>query len=242
MVASSRRERGLTLIELVVAMSIVMLLVTLTVMSADAITGQKAKSATAELAGTIRSLYDTASLTGRTCRLVFDMPGERDEDGAVKVSAECAQGAVTTSRDREEVLRQAQMESDRLAKETARDRQRREDDEKDRIGRRSDDEKNLQDLMAEEKERVESAARFQGFQDPQVKPRALPSSVRVSVWTRHQREPVKSGLAYLYFFPQGFTEQSQIVIRQGGNAWTLSVSPLTGKTSVVDRELEVPSP
>ena len=242
MVASSRRERGLTLIELVVAMSIVMLLVTLTVMSADAITGQKAKSATAELAGTIRSLYDTASLTGRTCRLVFDMPGERDEDGSVKVSAECAQGAVTTSRDREEVLRQAQMESDRLAKETARDRQRREDDEKDRIGRRSDDEKNLQDLMAEEKERVESAARFQGFQDPQVKPRALPSSVRVSVWTRHQREPVKSGLAYLYFFPQGFTEQSQIVIRQGGNAWTLSVSPLTGKTSVVDRELEVPSP
>jgi len=239
--AASRR-RGLTLIELVVAMSIVMLLVTLTVVSADAITGQKAKSATGELAGTIRSLYDTASLTGRTCRLVFDLPGERDEDGAVKVSAECAQGAVTTSRDREEVLRQAKVDSDKLAKESDRDRRRREEDERDRIGRRGDDEKNLQDLMAEEKGRVESAARFQGFSDPQVKPRALPSSVRVSVWTRHQREPAKSGLAYLYFFPQGFTEQAQIVLRQGSNAWTLSVAPLTGKTSVVDREMEVPSP
>lgn len=240
MAAARRRERGLTLIELVVAMSIIMLLVTMTVLSADAITGQKAKSATGELAGTIRSLYDTASLTGRTCRLVFDMPGERDEDGAVRVSAECAKGAVTTSRDREEVLRQAQVDADKLAKETDRDRQRREDEEQDRL-HRSGDEKNLQDLMAEEKERVEASARFQGFSDPQVKPRALPSSVRVSVWTRHQREPTKSGLAYLYFFPQGFTEQAQIVVRQGGNAWTLSVSPLTGKTSVVDRELEVPS-
>lgn len=241
MAAARRRERGLTLIELVVAMSIVMLLITLTVISADAITGQKAKSATAELAGTIRSLYDTASLTGRTCRLVFELPGERDEDGAVKVSAECAQGAVTTSRDREEVLRQARVGSDKLSKETDRDRRRREDDERDRISRKDDDEKNLQDLMAEEKERVEAAARFQGFQDPQVKPRAFPSSVRVSVWTRHQRDPVRSGLAYLYFFPQGFTEQAQIVVRQGGNAWTLSVSPLTAKTSVVDRELEAPS-
>lgn len=241
MAGSRRRERGLTLIELVVAMSIVMLLVTLTVVSADAITGQKAKSATGELAGTIRSLYDTASLTGRTCRLVLDMPGERDADGAVRVSAECAKGAVTTSRDREEVLRQAQVDADKLAKQTDRDRQRRDDEEKDRLSHRDGDEKNLQDLMAEEKERVEASARFQGFSDPQVKPRALPSSVRVSVWTRHQREPVKSGPAYLYFFPQGFTEQAQIVVRQGGNAWTLSVSPLTGKTSVVDRELEVPS-
>src|SRR5512138_1182543 len=99
MAGSRHRERGLTLIELVVAMSIVMLLVTLTVVSVDAITGQKAKSTTGELAGTIRSLYDTASLTGRTCRLVFELPGEREEDGAVRVSAECAQGAVTTSRD-----------------------------------------------------------------------------------------------------------------------------------------------
>jgi general secretion pathway protein H len=240
MTVSRRHERGLTLIELVVAMSIVTLLVTLTVVSADAITGQKAKSATGELAGTIRSLYDTASLTGKTCRLAFELPGERDEDGSVKVSAECAQGAVTTSRDREEVLREARDESDRLARETDRDRRRREDEERDRLSR-DDDDKNLQDLMAEEKERVEAAARFQGFQSSQVKPRAFPSNVRISVWTRHQREPVRSGLAYLYFFPQGFTEQAQIVVRQGGNAWTLSVSPLTGKTSVVDRELEAPS-
>jgi general secretion pathway protein H len=241
MAARRTGERGLTLIELVVAMSIVILLITMTVFSANALTGQRAKSTAAELAGTIRSLYDTASLTGKTCRLVFQLPPERDPDGEVRVSAECAQGAVTTSRDREEVLRQAGVELDQSRKESARDRERRQDAERDRRSRRDDDEQNLQDLMAEEKGRVEAAARFEGFEDTKVKPQALPSSLRVSVWTRHQREPARSGVAYLYFFPQGFTEQAQVTVRQGNNAWTVSVSPLTGKTSVVDRELEVPS-
>jgi general secretion pathway protein H len=239
--ARRQRERGLTLIELVVAMSIVILLLSLTVVAADAVTGAKARSAAGELAGTIRSLYDTASLTGKTCRLVFQLPGEREEGGSVRYSAECAQGAVTTSRDRDEVLRQAGVEASRSEKETARDRERREEEARDRERRRGDDDQqSLQDLMAVEKERVESAARFQGFEDPQIKPRALPSSVSVSVWTRHQREPARSGVAYLYFFPQGFTEQAQIGVRQGNNVWTVSVAPLTGKTSVVDRELEVP--
>src|SRR5262245_24691123 len=172
--ARPKRERGLTLIELVVAMSIVILLISITVVSADALTGAKAKSAAGELAGTIRSLYDTASLTGKTCRLVFQLPGERDEDGQVRYSAECAQGAVTTSRDRDEVLRQARVAADRLGKETARDRERREEEEQDaQDRRRGESGPTLQDMMAEEKDRVESAARFQGFEDPQVKPRAL---------------------------------------------------------------------
>jgi general secretion pathway protein H len=139
------------------------------------------------------------------------------------------------------VLRQARVELDQSRKESDRDRERRQDEEADRLRRQDDDERNLQDLMAEEKGRVESAARFEGFEDTKVKPHALPSNVRVSVWTRHQREAAKSGLAYLYFFPQGFTEQAQVTVKQGSNAWTIRVSPLTGKTSVVDKELEVPS-
>src|SRR3954470_7264784 len=123
MAARRTAGRGLTLIELVVAMSIVILLITMTVFSADALTGQKAKSAAGELAATIRSLYDTSALTGKTCRMVFQLPGEREEGGEVQVSAECAQGAVTTSRDREEVLRQARVDSDKLSKETGRDRE-----------------------------------------------------------------------------------------------------------------------
>ncbi|MGZ6132602.1 MAG: prepilin-type cleavage/methylation domain-containing protein, partial [Myxococcaceae bacterium] len=64
--------------------------------------------------------------------------------------------------------------------------------------------------------------------------------VRVSVWTSHQKAKIDSGLAYLYFFPQGYTERAQITVRQGKNVWTLLVSPLTGRTSIVDGEREVP--
>ena len=51
---------------------------------------------------------------------------------------------------------------------------------------------------------------------------------------------VDSGLAYLYFFPQGYTERAQVYVRQGNNVWTLPVSPLTGQASIVGGELEVP--
>ena len=58
--------------------------------------------------------------------------------------------------------------------------------------------------------------------------------------TRQQREPTEKGLAYLYFFPQGFTERAQVYVRQGDNVWTLRVQPLTGKVDVVGEALEVP--
>jgi general secretion pathway protein H len=51
---------------------------------------------------------------------------------------------------------------------------------------------------------------------------------------------VKHGTAYLYFFPQGYTERAQVWVRQGSNTWTVTVSPLTGKTIIHNGELEVP--
>jgi general secretion pathway protein H len=98
----------------------------------------------------------------------------------------------------------------------------------------------LLELMAQEKERVEAAAKYSTYTSPEIEPREFPKAVKVSVWTRHQRDAVGSGIAYLYFFPQGFTERAMVFIRQGNNAWTLVVSPLTGKTSVVGDQLEVP--
>ena len=55
-----------------------------------------------------------------------------------------------------------------------------------------------------------------------------------------QRSPVKHGTAFLYFFPQGFTEKAQVWVRQGSNTWTLTISPLTGKTVIHTEDLEVP--
>jgi len=86
---------------------------------------------------------------------------------------------------------------------------------------------------------VEKAVAYSAFSSPEIEPHSM-SGVRVSVWTSHQKAKVDSGLAYLYFFPQGYTERAMVTVRQGRNVWTLQINPLTGKTSIVDGEPEIP--
>jgi general secretion pathway protein H len=226
-------ERGLTLIEVSISLGIATVLFAAVTVSIGAITGAKAKSSAAELAGTIRSLYDTAALSGKTCRLVFELADPKNEDSASSYRAECAAGNVTTSRDRDELLREDDRDREDAKRNAGRDTRR-------NFTRGSNGEPGLDELMAQEESRVENAARFSAFTAEELKPRSLPEGVTVSVWTRHQREAVDKGVAYLYFFPQGYTEKAQVYVRQGDNVWTLTLSPLTGKVDIVGEALEVP--
>ncbi|HZH77310.1 MAG TPA: type II secretion system protein [Archangium sp.] len=230
---SRARERGLTLIEVSISLGIAAVLFAAVTLSVGAITGAKAKSSAAELAGVIRSLYDTAALTGKTCRLVFELADPKAEDAASNYRAECAAGSVTTSRDRDEMLNEDRKELEDAKRNAGRDTRR-------NFTRGPGDEPGLDELMAQEEGRVENAARFSAFTAEEVKPRAMPDGVTVSVWTRHQREAVEKGVAYLYFFPQGYTEKAHVYVRQGDNVWTLTIAPLTGKVTIVGEALEVP--
>jgi general secretion pathway protein H len=235
--ARRRAQRGLTLIEISIAIIIVAMLFSAAVMGIGSITGAKAKGSAGELAGLIRSLYDSAALRGKTCRLVFEIPDPKSED-PTRYHAECAEGAVTTSRDRDTALRDENSERERNARASG------------GAGANGETRRNYlvsggdaptaTELMEGEKQRVENAARFSSYTSEEVPSRELPGDVKVSVWTRHQREPVESGVAYLYFFPQGYTEKAHVYVKQGDNVWTLDVSPLTGKVQVVAEELEVP--
>lgn len=229
---SRRKPRGLTLIEITVALGIIVVLFAAVVFGVGALTGAKAKESAAELAGTIRALYDDAALSGRTCRLVFELPQERDQEGAVTWRAECAKSGVTAGAKRDDELRAANDVDKRKG-------QLREDD--DRFKPLTDDSQpTVQELQAREEKRVEEAAKFSSFSSDDVVERQLPSNVTVEVWTQKQRQPVKHGTAYLYFFPQGYTERAQVWVRQGSNTWTLTISPLTGKTVIHAEDLEVP--
>jgi general secretion pathway protein H len=225
-----RAARGMTLIEIVVALGIATVLLGTAVMGVGALTGTKAKEASVELAGTIRSLYDMAALSGKTCRLVFDLPDARQDEGAVTWRAECAKGNITAGAKRDDELREANAADKRDPR-----------DQDKRLRRMDSDEApSIQELQAREKERVDAVAKFSEFSSQDVATHTLPSSVRVEVWTHKQRLPVKNGHAYLYFFPQGYTERAQVWLRQGRNTWTLSISPLTGKTVISSDDLEVP--
>ena len=225
-----RSTRGLTLIEIVVALGIVTVLFAGVVMSVGALTGAKAKESSTELAGTIRALYDTAALSGRTCRLVFKLPPPKDEETAVTWRAECAKAGATASAKRDDELKDAQKkEKDKVEND---DRFKRLD---------SDDAPTLQALQEKEQKEVDAQAEFSNFSNEDVVDKTLPSGVRIEVWTAKQHQAAKSGTAYLYFFPQGYTERAQVWVKQGDNTWTLTISPLTGKTVIHSEDLEVPN-
>src|SRR5262245_47073315 len=100
-----RAPRGFTLIELTVALTIAVLLFAGLILGVGALTGTRARKALGELGGAARSLYDTASLTGHTCRLVLMLP--KDDSAEFSYRAECANGAVTSAYDRDLELREA---------------------------------------------------------------------------------------------------------------------------------------
>jgi general secretion pathway protein H len=226
-----RHPRGLTLIEITVALAIVVVLFGAVVWGVGSLTGARAKESSAELAGTIRALYDTAALSGKTCRLVFDLPPERAEKTAVTWRAECAKGNITAGAKRDDELAAANKQK------TGRNAV----DEDERFKRiDADSQPSVQELQAKEKNRVEDAAKFSEFSSEDIARHTLPDNVQIEVWTSKQRLAVKHGTAFLYFFPQGFTERAQIWVRQGNNVWTLTISPLTGKTVIYSQDLEVP--
>jgi len=238
-----RAPRGFTLIELTVALAVAVLLFSALVLGLGALTGTRARKALGELGGAARSLYDTASLTGHTCRLVLVLP--KDDAAEFSYRAECANGAITSAYDRDQELRDANTKATEAAKKGP--RRGRDAPPPDTRARASGSYgptgygagTTLLDVLDGEKERVEKAVAYSAFSSPEIEPHSM-SGVRVSVWTSHQKAKVDSGLAYLYFFPQGYTERAMVTVRQGRNVWTLQINPLTGKTSIVDGEPEIP--
>jgi general secretion pathway protein H len=239
---SRRAHRGFTLIELMVAMAVAALLFAALIFGLGALTGARARTAMGELGGAARSLYDTAALTGNTCRLVLLLP--RDDSAEFAYRAECANGPVTSSMDRDQEIRDATKAAVEAYKKGNRGSRSAPDprtatSSAGAFGSYGSSGSTLLDVLDSEKARVEKAAAFSAFSTPEIQPRKM-TGVRVSVWTSHQKAKIDTGLAYLYFFPQGYTERAQVTVRQGKNVWTLLVSPITGKTSIVDGEPEVP--
>src|SRR5258707_9502565 len=187
------KVRGLTLIELIIALAIVVVLFATVVTGVGAITGSRAKAAAGELGGVIRSLYDTAALTGRTCRLVLQIPDPSDDQSRAKYWAECATGNVTTRRDREEAIRDEIKKEQQDAKNQATRRQ---------ASLSPSTQPTIQELMNQKLDRVEAVARYLVYTSPGMAPRELASVENASVWSAHQHATIGAGTDFIYiFFP-----------------------------------------
>ena len=216
---------GLTLIEVMVALVIVGVVLSGALIGLGAITGSRAKAAVSELGGTMRSLYDTAGLTGRTCRLVFDLGAADKKETDIQYRAECASGALV--RGAEDYMKDVKDRHHATKRSTPVSTK-----PLNPLYQSISDLPTLDDIAAREEDRVENAAKYAAFTSPEVQPRKI-SGVKMTIWTHGTPKPIDHGVAYLYFFPQGYTERAQVGISQGDNAWTLRISSLTGKTSVI---------
>ena len=90
----ARRDSGMTLIEIGVALAVAGLMLAVTIPALSAVTRAQLRQRTGQLAGGIRALYGAAAIAGHTCRLVFDLD-------ANAYWSECAKSNVRLSREGE---------------------------------------------------------------------------------------------------------------------------------------------
>jgi general secretion pathway protein H len=207
------RARGMTLLEIGIALAIVAGLIALAVPSISSVARVQLRQRTGQLAGGIRSLYGASAMAGRSCRLVMDLD-------ASAYWSECAQGAVRLAADGERArggAREASREEELLAT----------------VAQRGDA------ISDEERTRAE-LARKSAFTPTNDIPRtALGGSVRfAAVWISHQPERYLAGKAFLYFWPSGLTETASIQLAQGDDVNTLLVEPLTGKVRIASGRVD----
>ena len=66
-------DRGMTLVEISVALAVAALMLAVAVPALSAITRAQLRQKSGQLAGAIRSLYGSAAIGGHSCRLVLDL-------------------------------------------------------------------------------------------------------------------------------------------------------------------------
>lgn len=218
--AARDRARGFTLLEIGIALVLLGLMIAVAVPSLNAVTGARMKESVNTMGGAIRDTYARTALLGRSTRLVVDMEQQawwiEESEGVARVKP-------------------VKLQADRDGKLKL--------DERDR--RLEDIEEDTTDAKEQAKVSLLTGPTFKPVDGDFGKPQKLPSEVRFkSVWIEHLDEKVSRGVAALYFYPGGFTEEALITLtddESGENTLTLVVQSLTGEVFVEKEEPRVPS-
>jgi general secretion pathway protein H len=206
------RERGLTLIEILVVIALISVVMGLVIAGSHQLPSARLKRSATMIVSAVRVAYMRATSTSKDLRVVFDMDGQKIwiEESDIPMLVQTKDKTGTGGAD---PITQA---------------------EKDAI---EAGEKILKGPPVP-KPKFHPIAVY-GFGDVEGaggKPLQRGITFR-EVQTAHDDAPRASGRAYLYFWPGGMTERAEIQIRIGDSAdehstLTLLVSPLTGKTTI----------
>ena len=212
--------RGFTLLEIGMALVLIGLMIAVAVPSLNSVTGARMKEATNLIGGAIRDTYARTALLGRSTRLVLDLEQKawwiEESDGVARVKPI-----------------KLQADRDGKAKLDAKD------ERLEQIEADTTDSKELAKVQ------LLSGPGFKPVEGEFGQPTKLPDDVRFkSVWIEHLDATVSGGVAALYVYPGGFTEEALITLTDdelGENTLTLEVQSLTGEVFVAREEPRVPT-
>ncbi len=223
MVRGRANRRGLTLIEISIAIAVAAMATAMSIISINALTHASLKSTAIELTGAIKFSYDRAIMEKRIQRIGMDIDKgvwwlEYTEDpyALSKTRSEGEEGHQRQERDAEEPSRSIFDHED----------------------------------SSEVRHAMEGGKAIHFVPDEgSGAPKPLPSGIRFSkIWTGQREVPATSGTEYLHFFRMGWTEAAQIEITDGDPLHpserdeyvTLKVFPLTGRVRTYQKRLEDP--
>jgi general secretion pathway protein H len=216
-----KSRRGLTLIEVVIALAIAAMATGIAIGALNSVTDASLKSTSIELIGAIKFSYDRAIMERRTQRLSIDM-----DKGLWWIDYTTDPFALSA-----ELERGSEGEK--------------EDDKKEEKEEKNSFFSDEDDAAKKEVEAALEGGKAASFSaDEELgKPRSLPGDIRISkVWTGHQEEAFTSGVAHIHFFSGGWTEPAQVELTDGDAFVTLKLYPLTGRVRTYSKELEVEKP
>jgi general secretion pathway protein H len=218
-----RRVRAFSLVEIMVVITIVAMIMGASVYGFRAVTKSELRGSASKLAGAIRYCFDRSVTTGSYFRIVLDLDGnkywaERSEERMyLTAGKEKAPGrGQAFDADADEALKAA--EDKKI------------DDQLRSLGGTA--------ATLDPPPRPKRA-KFQTFKDatlPQVK---LKRAHLMDVLTPRQPEAYQKGRAYLYFFPDGHTENAVVRLSDGDAWYSLVVHPLTGRVELRPEKVEL---
>ncbi|HKY35999.1 MAG TPA: prepilin-type N-terminal cleavage/methylation domain-containing protein [Polyangiaceae bacterium] len=215
-----QRQRGLTLIEVVIAIALVALLTGTMLFGRGMLAGSRMKAAATLIVSGVRYGLTRANATGRPARLVLDFDKKQlsiEEASSSLMLREKGQdpsaGATPASSAEAKARAEAEriVEGPRAARPT--------------FSKLSGVSGPIEDLSAG---------------------RPLGDGVElVQVRTEHDEDYVREGRAYIYFWPGGTTERAVVQLKKAGDketALTVVLSSLTGRAKIEKGAVDFPEP